>query len=265
MGEKAYYLVHPGSPPQVDSLIAFLGDHVEVSALPRVLQGLYVGDMSGIAMSLLRNPTLMKVAFKQKEIERSCMSLGGKMLKLVEKKMRGTQYIWGTESMSDAIDVEIDPDKIFGYYRNIVKLSASLPTDDANTVNMLIALIQSQILSRQTARDVAQQTLHDLVPQSLIDEEQKVLAEQIWTDPGTVQSLAAAAAQEINLPYLSKQVNPKGGYGDKEITMPGRTLPSQMPGTPGGNTAPSPEQQMQEMMQRAPLPVDTGGVIEEVQ
>jgi len=46
------------------------------------------------------------------------------------------------------------PREIMGYYAgNNVKLSVLL--DDANTVNMLIALIQSQVLSRQTARDVA--------------------------------------------------------------------------------------------------------------
>jgi len=264
-GEKAYYLVHPGAPPQVDSLIAFLGEHVEVSALPRVLQGLYVGDVSGIAMSLLRNPTLMKVAFKQKEIERAAMSLNTKMLKLLEKKLTGKHYLWSDESASRSIDIELDRSKIGGYYRNVVKLSASLPTDDANIVNMLIALTQSQILSRKTARDVAQQSLHDLVPQSVIDEEKNILAEQIWNDPGTVQSLAQQAAEEISMPYLKKQENPKGGYGDKEITMPGKTLPSQLGAMPGGNTQPSMSQSLQEMTQRAPLPVDTGGILEEMQ
>ncbi len=257
-GEDAMYLVHPGPMPQIDTMAAQISEYQETAGLPRVLQGLYVGSVSGIAMSLLRNPTLMKVAFRQKEIEKAAEGLNAKILKLLEKKLSSPIYMWGEGATGDTFDVMIDPEKIAGYYRNEVKLSASLPTDDANTVNMLATMTQLGILSKSTTRDVAQRTLHDLVPQSLTDEEQRILAEQIWSDQGLIQSLAQAAAQKINLPYLKVQENPRGGYGEKEVTMPAGTLASQQGAMPGGNTQPNVMQRLQELSQGAPGP--TGAV-----
>lgn len=251
LDEKASYLVHPGPMPQIDSLLEQVTGQIETSALPRALQGQYEGAISGVAMSLLRNPTLMKVAFRQKEVERCMERLNSKILRLLEKKLTRPLYLWGKTSSAASIDTMIDPTKIAGYYRNEVKLSASLPTDDAATVSMLMTMVQMNILSRQTARDVAQQTLHDLVPQSLIDEEERVLAELIWQNPGIIEALAQAAAKKVNLPYLPKQENPKGGYGDKEVAMPAQALASQTPGLPGGNTKPDANQSRSEMLQQS--------------
>lgn len=251
-GERAEYLVHPGPMPQIDSMAAQINMYIEASSLPKALQGQYEGSMSGIAMSLLRNPTLMKVAFRQKEIERASERLNSKILMLLERKLTKPLYLWGRNSQGVGVDVMIDPNKIGKYYRNEVKLSASLPTDDANTVNMLATLVQLHILSRQTARDVAQQTLHDMVPQSLIDEETRVVAEMIWNDPGMIQALAKAAAEGVNLPYLPKPENPRGGQGEAAVSMPARTYPSQAPQMPGGNTEPNTQQTIQEMLQTAP-------------
>jgi len=82
--EDAYYLVNPTPMPQLDTQIAMLQDYIERGSIPRVLQGQYVGAISGIAMSLLRNPTLMKVAFKQTAIEEALESVGSKMLRLLD-------------------------------------------------------------------------------------------------------------------------------------------------------------------------------------
>lgn len=253
LNEKAAYLVHPGPMPQMDTMAMQVSENIETSALPRALQGLYMGAVSGIAMSLLRNPTLMKIAFRQKEVERCMERLDSKMLRLLEKKATKPLYLWGRGVNGAAIDVMMDPEQIGGYYRNEVKLSASLPTDDANTVNMLATLVQLKVLSRQTARDVAQQTLHDMVPQSLVDEEVKVLAEMIWQDPGLVQGLAKAAADKAMLPYLPTPENPKGGYGDASVGMPGGTQPNRggPSGLPAGNTQPSTQQQIREMMEKS--------------
>ena len=251
-GERATYLMHPGPMPQIDTMSAQVGENIEASALPRVLQGLYVGSVSGIAMSLLRNPTLMKVAFKQREVERACERLNSKILKLFERKLGEPLYLWGSNRQGIGVDVMVDPAKIGGYYRNEVKLSASLPTDDASTVNMLATLVQLRIMSRQTARDVAQQTLHDMVPQSLIDEEERILAEMIWNDPGMIQAMAKTAAEGVSLPYLSKPENPRGGVGEKEVAMPAGTVASQTPGMPGGNTEPNMQQRLAEMTQGGP-------------
>lgn len=253
--ESAEYLVNPTPMPQLDTQIEKIEEYIERSSLPRVLQGQYVGSISGIAMSLLRNPTLMKIAFKQKSLEYTLVKLNEMILRLVEKFGRGERYLWGRNTLGENIDVIINPKAIGGYYRNDVKLSASLPTDDANTVNMLATLVQLQVLSRQTARDVAQQTLHELLPQSLPDEQKRVLAETILTNEQMVAQLAMRVAQEVFggiLPGIGGQENPRGGYGPREVTMPARTLASQTPGMPGGNVQPSLQQRLEEMVQRAP-------------
>jgi len=247
--------------PQLDTQIAKIEDYIERGSLPRVLQGQYVGSISGIAMSLLRNPTLMKVAFKQKTLERALVMLNENILRLLEKFLRSPRRLWGENEKGQGVDVTIDAATIAGYYHNEVKLSASLPTDDAGTVNMIALLVQLGVLSRRTSRDVMQQTLHELVPQSLPDEEKLVLAEKILENPAMVQALAQTVAQNVFGGVLSVQgqaENPRGGYGPKEATLPAGTLAAQTPGMPGGNVQPSIEQRMEELAQRGPTP--TGGV-----
>lgn len=261
-GEKASYLVNPTPMPQLDTQIQMLEDYIERGSLPRVLQGQYVGSMSGIAMSLLRNPTLMKVAFKQETLERTLVSVNEKILRLLEKFLRKPRYLWGENVKGEGIDVMADPEQIGGYYRNEVKLSASLPTDDANTVNMIAVLVQLGVISRQTARDVMQQTLHELVPQSLPEEQELVLAEKVLENEAIIQQLAMQTAQKVFggiFPgFGGQQENPRGGYGPREATLPGQTLAAQAPGMPGGNVQPGVQQRLQEMMEQAPTP--TGGV-----
>ena len=256
-GEDAQYLVNPTPMPQLDAQIAKVEEYIERGSLPRVLQGQYVGSISGIAMSLLRNPTLMKVAFKQETLEGAMVSMNEKILRLVEKFQRKPLYLWGRNAKGEGIDVLVDGSAIGGYYRNEVKLSASLPTDDANTVNMLSVLVQLGVLSRHSARDVMQQTLHEILPQSLPDEQKRILAEQILQNPMMVQALAQQVAQEVFggiIPMGNQQENPRGGLGQREITMPAGTLASQTPGMPGGNQQPSIEQRMRELEQTATLP-----------
>jgi hypothetical protein len=252
--EKAEYLVHPGTPPSTDTLMQQVDEYIETAGLPRVLQGLYTGAASGVAMSLLRNPTLMRVAFKQKEVEKVLENLNADALRLFEKKLFKTIRLWGIMANSKQFDVEFTGKDVGGYYRNSVKLSASLPSDDAATVNMLVSLITSGVLSAKTSRDVAQQTLHELVPQSLIDEEQNILIEKALADPGIVQSIAMELAKQNNLVYLqaNQPENPMGGYGEKVPGMPAQTLASQTPGYPTGNTKPDAAMQLQELMQSTP-------------
>lgn len=243
LDEKAYYLENPTPQPQLDSMIEMVLDFIERASLPRVLQGQYVGTMSGIAMSLLRNPTLMKIAFKQKTLERALVSMNSKILRLLETKLRSARYMWGFDNRGRGIDVMMDPKKIKGYYRNEVKLSASLPTDDANIVSMLASMVQLGIISTQTARDVMQQVLHQLLPPSLPDEQKRVLSEKILNDPEMIRQLALKAAKETLGELIGlepegdgqAQTNPMGGRGPSAIQLPAGARASQLPGMPGGN------------------------------
>jgi hypothetical protein len=248
--ESAEYLVNPGTMPQLDGQLQIVKQAIENASLPAVLQGQYVGSVSGVAMSLLRNPTLMKVGFKQGALERVLSSLNARILTLYEKYLTRPVELWGHNPDGRPMGVEIDPKKICGRYKNDVKLSASLPTDDANTVNMVVALVQVKLISRQTGLDVLQQMLHDMLPQSVTDENQRVLAESILDNPQLLQGLAQRAAEEGGLPWPLE--TPKGesgnpAMGEKEVTLPAQTLAAQSPGMPGGNTNPTVGQRMQEL------------------
>lgn len=248
--ESAEYLVNPGTMPQLDGQLQIVKQSIENASLPAVLQGQYVGSVSGIAMSLLRNPTLMKVGFKQGTLERVLSSLNSHILMLYEKYLNKPVELWGHQPNGQLIGVEIDPKKIQGMYRNDVKLSASLPTDDANTVNMVVAMVQVKLISRQTGLDILQQMLHDMLPQSVTDETQRVLAEAIMDNPQLLQGLAQRAAEEGGLPWPIEVPGEQPGnpaMGQKEVTLPGQTLAAQTPGMPGGNTNPALAQRMQEL------------------
>jgi hypothetical protein len=180
-------------------------------------------------------------------------------LKLLEKFLKSPYVVWGRSNSGQMFSATIDPKKISGYYYNDVKLSASLPSDDAATVNMLSVLKQLDVLSTRSIRDVAQQTLHDLVPQSLDDEMAQIIAEKALNDPQLLQAISLYFAQQID-PTISQymaaqnqQRQPPGNpaMGQREVTMPAATIASQTPGMPGGNTNPSLEQRLQEMVANA--------------
>jgi hypothetical protein len=252
--ESAEYLVYDSPMPALDTQISLMQDFIERGSIPRGLQGQGgPGEASGMALSMLRNPTLMRVAFKQSAIERCLQSLNSKILRLIEKKVKKPFTAFGIDSAGMASKTIVDPQKIGQYYYNRVRLSASLPTDDASTVQMLSAMIQTGLISRQTGRDVMQNTLHEILPQSLPDEQVRVITETVLENPEFINSLAMQAAQDLFLPIMQQgkqegaaaqgpQQNPMGGYGQKEVTMPSTTMASQQPGMAGGNTKPSLEQ-----------------------
>jgi hypothetical protein len=256
--DDAFYLVNPmmqaGS--ALEQQVAWAQSHVDEATLPQVLRGQYVGSLSGIAMSLLRNPTLMKVAFKQDALEEALQKLNVMVLKLYSKFLKKPWYLWGTDQKGEPLDVMVDRAKIRGYYRNRVKLSASLPTDDANTVNMITAMVQMKLISQQTGRDVLQQMLHDLLPQSVSDETKRILAEAILQNPMIIQAMAMKAAQEGGLPIpmeMGQQENPRGGYGEQAAAMPAQTIAPQEQAMAGGNTAPDIWQRLGEMQTSAQI------------
>jgi hypothetical protein len=256
--EDAGYMAAPPLTRDAAELMAVASEYLDRAGVPKVMQGQYVGAVSGVAMNMLRTPTLMKIAFKQKAIERALIKLNYMYLRMLEKFLRAPYQVWGRDKSGGLFDTTIDPDAIGGYYQNDVKLSASLPSDDASTVNMLASLNQLGILSVRSVRDVAQQSLHDLVPQSLDDETAQIIAEKALSNPELIAAISMYYAQQIDpviAKYMEQQKQPQPpgnpAMGDKEVTMPSTTVASQTPGMPGGNTEPTMQQRLQEMIGNA--------------
>jgi hypothetical protein len=68
--EQAEYLQAPAILKDANEVFSIAADYMERASIPRILQGQYVGAVSGVAMNLLRNPTLMKVAFSRAPMRR---------------------------------------------------------------------------------------------------------------------------------------------------------------------------------------------------
>ena len=242
--ESAEFLLPPGTSPSVDMQLEQILGQLEQAGLPRHIMGqITVGGMSGIAMNLLRTPVLMKVAFKQMSAEEALEDVNELFLRAIENYVISPVYMWGHDSRGQAIEVALDPAEIGGYYRSQVKLSASLPTDETAVTAMLTALKQVGVLSGRTVRDVIQQTLRDMVTQSLDTEEDQILIEKLLAMPDIQMALAQDAAREagIQLP-TQQQAGMPGGQGQ----IPGMPMQGAIPGMPGGAMAP---QQMPWTMQ----------------
>lgn len=198
--DDAYFLENRGPTPQIDMMVQEIMDQVEDSGLPKHMLGRYVGKMSGVGLSLLRNPTLMKIAFKQSDLEDALRYFNTIILRSLENYVSKPIAVWGMRG-DQMMEVVIDPKRIGGFYLSHVKLSTSLPSDEPAIVSMLATLVQLQILSRQTSRDVMQQSLGDIVPQSMLDEEDRVLVENfVLQNPTLFQAVAALAAKKAGVP-----------------------------------------------------------------
>jgi len=238
--EDAYYLQPPTQAlSSVDVQIEEILGQFEQAALPRhVLGQLTVSRLSGVAMNLLRTPVLMKIAFKQMNIERALEKMNEMFLRIVEKRVTKPIYIWGTMPDGTPIETLLDAETIGGYYRNRVKLSASLPTDEPAVVAMLTALVQLNIMSKRAARDIIQQTFRDLSPQSLKQEEDQILIETLLEMPAIKSALMMDAAQEAGLPILeelmgSQAQKPRQGaifQAGAEAGLPAQTFPFRQAG-----------------------------------
>ncbi|MBM3149161.1 MAG: hypothetical protein FJZ88_03910 [Chloroflexi bacterium] len=138
--------------------------------------------------------------------------------------------------------MSLDPTIIGGYYRNQVKLSASLPTDEAATTAMLTALRQTNVLSSRTVRDVIQQTLRDLVSQSLEDEEDQILIETLLSMPEIQLALAQDVAREAGV-RLPEQMQGGGAEAPMQGAIPGfgggEMAPQQTPWSMQGRGTPT--------------------------
>lgn len=204
--EDAEYLMPPGPMPAIDIQLEEIAGQVEMAGLPRHMMGqLNVSRLSGVAMNLLRTPVLMRISTKQVRIENALQDMNEAMLRIVENRISNPVYMWGNDMSGEPIEVSLDPEVIRGYYRNRVKLSASLPTDEPAMISILSTLLQQQVISKRTTRDIAQQVLRDMSPQSLEMEEDMIQIENLLAMPHIQMGLMLEAAEEAGMMDVVQQ------------------------------------------------------------
>ena len=259
LDESAAYLIPPGTSPSVDVQLDLISSQLEQAGLPRHIMGqLTVGKLSGIAMNLLRTPVLMKIAFKQMSMETALETMNELFLRAIEEYLTSPMYMWGRTPQGDSIEAVLDPADIQGYYRNRVKLTASLPTDETAVTAMLTALKQIGVLSGRTVRNIIQQVLRDLTTQSLKDEEDQILIETLMSMPEIQMALAQDAAQSagIQLPQQGQQQGPGGAQAPMQGAIPGfgggAMAPQGMPWKMQGRQTPTTPDMMRRLARQTP-------------
>jgi len=261
-GAQWSFLVPPGPHPAVDQQIALIERLTQDATVSAAMQGRYVGTVSGIALSAMNNPVLMRIAHRQQVRERAYQELNRLILSLAEEYVPAEGwYVWGTDRQGGTFELALKPGVIAGYYRNRVELSASLPKDEAGEVMGLANLVGQKLISRETFLDQLQR-IKQLSSQSPQDEMKKILRDMLLFEGPTTERLAQVvladyseelAAALAPAPSPTPQPSPTGaGGGGPMMGMPPGVVPPQaMPEAVGAG---GPEQlaAMMAMMGNAP-------------
>ena len=256
-GAKIDFLVPPGPHPAVDGQLQILEREIEDATVSAGMMGRYQGDVSGLALSAMANPILMRIAHRQRTREHSYQALNELILELAEFYSGPDGWsVWG-QTDAGAIDLVIKPEDIGGYHRNLVKLSASLPKDANGEVMMMANLVSQNLISHETFLDCLQQA-KGLINQSPLDEIKAVLRDKMLFSSKASEIVAniivtqyskeLADALGIQLPGQEPKLLPQ----NQPPMPPVPGLPSgPMQGIPPGVVAP---QQIPEMIGAQNLP-----------
>jgi hypothetical protein len=224
---KIDWTVPPGSPPDLAAFLAEMGSLAEQATIPGALMGQYQAAISGVALSMLTSPVLMRIAARQREREEVLQELNKHVLALTEEYApRKGWTVWGYDKQGVEAEVRLAPGSIRGYRRNRVHLSARLPRDAPNEIIALAQLVDKKMLSRRTGIERIQQVL-DLAGQSPSDEMQQILIEDILLEQdATRQAMAERALQEYDAALAEEVIRQR-----QAAQAP---PPQAGPGAPGG-------------------------------
>jgi len=227
-------------PPQLLQQVSVLQNYISDATYPEAMRGRYVGDISGLALSALTNPVLMKVAAEQTSREWAYERVNELILRLTEQYAPVDGWTVYGERSGAAFETRLPPAEIRGYYRNGVKLSASLPKDEAGEVMQLSQLVDRGHLSLETMLDRVQQ-MKGLEIQSPMDEIQRILLGRIITESATTQQLAKLILARFSpeMAAAMEQEAPVGGpQGESALRQAQGTGGGPMQGMPPGVVPP---------------------------
>ena len=239
-GAQWSFLMPPGPHPAVDQQIQLMERMVQDATVSASMMGRYQGDMSGLMMSAINNPVLMRIAHRQQVRERAYEALNEIVLELTEEYAPAEGwYVWGEDRLGGMLELRLKPAEIGGYHRNRVELSASLPKDEAGEVMSLANLVGQKLISRETFLDQLQRIKH-LSGQSPQDEMKRILRDQLLFEGPTAETLAKVVLSE-----WSEELATAMGLGPKPPAPPMPPMPpmagslgAMPPGMPPGGPGP---------------------------
>jgi hypothetical protein len=243
------FLMPPGPHPAVDQQIALVERLIQDVTFSAAMMGRPMGSLSGMALSIINNPAMMKIAHRQQVRERAYQELNSIILSLTEEyaPVEGW-YVWGADKAGVTFELALKPADIGGYYRNRVELSASLPKDEAGEIMALANLVGQKLISRETFLDQLQRT-KSLSSQSPQDEMKKILRDLLLFEGPTAEKLAQVVLADYS-EELAQALAPQP--------------PPQPPPTVGGEAEGGPPPGMGPMMGMPPGVVPPQGMPEAV-
>jgi len=230
-GAQWSFIVPPGPHPAVDQQIMLIERLTEDATVSATMMGRQpAGDVSGIALSGMTTPVLLRIAHRQQIRERAYEALNQLILQLTEEYAPPAGwYVWGVDKMGTAMELRLRPVDIGGYYRNRVELSASLPKDEAGEIMGLANLVSQGLISRETFLDQLQR-IKRLSSQSPQDEMMRVLRDKLLFEGATAEKLA-----QVVLSEYSHELAAALGQGPSAAEVPAGPPPGgPQPGAPMG-------------------------------
>lgn len=227
---KIQWVVPPGPGPEIGTFLGQLNNLTEQASLPGALMGQYQAAVSGVALSMLTNPVLMRIAARQREREEVLQEFNKGILSLTEEYApREGWAVWGRDKQGRESEAQLQPGQIDGYRRNRVHLSARLPKDAPSEILALTGLIRDKLMSRRTGIERSQQIL-DLAGQSPSDEMKQIMIEDIlFGNEAVRKALSAGALQEYDTALAALAVQ-----AQQPAAPPGGMPPGAPPGAPPG-------------------------------
>lgn len=221
---KIDWVMPPGAHPDADKVMMQVERLAQDSTIPASLQGRYEGEISGVALSLMTNPVLMRIAARQRDREEVLQQMNKLILGLVEEWAPAEGWVvFGKDRRDMEFECRLRPADIHGYRRNSVKLSASLPKDAQGELMLHANLVKAKMESRRTAIDRIQEVT-GRAGHSPQDEIQQILIESILIDEEESRKAMALKALDEYDPTLAADVlgMQQGAQG----------MPGQQPGPP---------------------------------
>ena len=247
---KLDWVMPPGTHPDADKVMAQLEALSEDSTIPASMMGRYQGEISGVALSLMTNPVLMRIAARQRQREEVLQQVNKLILGLVEEWAPSEGWVvWGKDKREREFEVELRPDDINGYRRNSVKLSASLPKDAQGELMLHTNLVKQKMESRRTAINRIQE-LTDQRGRTPEDELKQILTEGVLFDDEEVRRVmsqralddydaalaAEVGAQQQEAPQRPQQQQPQPQ--GPMMGIPPQTVPPEFMGMGGAQPQP---------------------------
>ena len=152
-GEKVEPLFTPVMPRDAQVLWAAIEREWSTGGLPPAAFGIFEGETSGRHLSLLHHAAEAVILAPKSKIEKTYEWIARELLTQFAKGGFGKLKLQGRDGTNEDFVVELAPKDVKGDWFPKVELTTRLPEDEPANMTMAQIAVETELLSRQTARD----------------------------------------------------------------------------------------------------------------